>query len=1102
MISTATMDDSCSITKMHSTISFCVLKEEKAEDISEEDFQAIKEEINDVDENDVNIRKLDESPVCEEDRSPREKVIEKNSNKTLNMNIEDDNAIYIMAGGEVDTNNENAVSDKFKSLGEKTDTFMCEDGDPLASSMPCVAEARRKKKSSLTAKRTRKKGDKEVNRNRKEAKEKHFTCEICPKKFSFKSEILLHMRVHTKEKPFSCEICSKSFTKKSTLLQHARIHTHEKPFSCKLCNKKFSQKGNLDTHTRFHTTEKPYSCRICSMAFSVKSQLVCHIRVHTKEKPFICDVCNKFFTWKSDLDRHLRVHTKVKPFTCGICDKSFAWKSDLKRHLRVHTKETPYICLCKLLGLMVNFCSVWYLESRNLLSPSQFGSHWARSIHGNMSVFIKSFLSKRTSQVKSDSSSSSFPQFEGVPQSSMFNTTLFLAVDDIVSSSTARSPGITIYYGSHIYSSASTSLLAHLDTIHHYGLRLTLGAFRSSPTFGDGSRTLTGGSGMITGYSQDHTDHSNFASPHFGRSKTKGYYHGLSLCPLHARIVVVGSALTNCARRDFRDRTCRKLATDSARLPVIMGVHSSNCTRQKTSRMDMPLLGICNHCHIYHKLPKLGALTQTLTSSLCFSIRSSTSGLESFYEILQTIFLLNPWTNTYFKMGLLDIKISVRVTATTIMEDLSSDMKKQDSTIEFIAVKEEKFEDTSEEDFQRVKEEYNKDVDEENTVFIKAEDEANRISECTMSEEIRNPRKEGDKNEDNSEEDFQGVEEYNKDLDEENTVFIKAEDEANMLYECTTSEEIKSPGKKVKDEYNSEEDFQGVKEDYNKDIYKENTVFIKAEDEANMISEEIKCPGEEGVKNDSDFCVYKDEDPLLLPTQDVAGDCRKLCPLDGDQTIHKEDKEVTHKNKNKEAKVKHFTCEVCGRKYRCKSRLVAHIRVHTKEKPFSCKVCNKSFLRKDYVVEHMKVHSSEKPYACEVCSKDFSRKGHLVKHIKGVHMKEKPYLCEICSKVFSVKSDLSVHMRVHTNEKPYSCKLCSKVFTVRSNLVRHMRSHTKEKPYSCEVCSKSFFRKDYLVEHMRVHTNEKPFTCELCNKSFSEKGNLVRHMRVHTGEIS
>nr|XP_027217995.1 zinc finger protein 84-like [Penaeus vannamei] len=718
MISTATMDDSSSIIKMHSTISFCVLKEEKVEDISEEDFQAIKEEINDVDENDVNIRKVDESPVCEEDRSPREKVIEKNSNKTLNMNIEDDNAIYIMAGGEVDTNNENAVSDKFKSLGEKTDTFMCEDGDPLASSVPCVAEARRKKKSSLTAKRTRKKGDKKVNRNRKEAKEKHFTCEICPKKFSFKSEILLHMRVHTKEKPFSCEICSKSFTKKSTLLQHARIHTHEKPFSCKLCNKKFSQKGNLDTHTRFHTTEKPYSCRICSMAFSVKSQLVCHIRVHTKEKPFICDVCNKFFTWKSDLDRHLRVHTKVKPFTCGICDKSFAWKSDLKRHLRVHTKETPYI----------------------------------------------------------------------------------------------------------------------------------------------------GGSGMITGYSQDHMV---FVIPMYWTADRHEYRVN----------IVLGQLLTELS---------------------LSG--------------NPPLLGICNHCHIYHKLPKLGALTQTLTSSLCFSIRSSTSGLESFYEISQTIFLLNPWTNTYFKMGLLDIKISVSGTLRSYIRP------------------------------RRFPYLFRGPID-YSLMFMRAKK-------------------------------------------------TKGDEQANLT----------------------------------KDIYKETLVFIKAEDEANMISEEIKCPGEEGVKNDSDFCVYKDEDPLLLPTQDVAGDCRKLCPLDGDQTIHKEDKEVTHKNKNKEAKVKHFSCEVCGRKYRCKSRLVAHIRVHTKEKPFSCKVCNKSFLRKDYVVEHMKVHSSEKPYACEICSKDFSRKGHLVKHIKGVHMKEKPYLCEICSKVFSVKSDLSVHMRVHTNEKELSGEKSKEVF--------------------------------------------------------------------------
>ena len=37
-------------------------------------------------------------------------------------------------------------------------------------------------------------------------------------------------------------------------------------------------------------------------------------------------------------------------------------------------------------------------------------------------------------------------------------------------------------YGSNVYGSARKSYLAMLDLIHHQGLRLALGAFRTSPT--------------------------------------------------------------------------------------------------------------------------------------------------------------------------------------------------------------------------------------------------------------------------------------------------------------------------------------------------------------------------------------------------------------------------------------------------------------------------------------------------------------------------------------------------------------------------------------------------------------------------------------------
>lgn len=319
-------------------------------------------------------------------------------------------------------------------------------------------------------------------------------------------------------------------------------------------------------------------------------------------------------------------------------------------------------CLCKLMERMVNHRLMWHLESKSLLSSCQFGYRRARStadplahidtyiksafarresvlavffdlekaydttwrynilnqlsslgLHGNMAVFIQSFLSHRSFRVQVSSSvSSSFTQFEGVPQGSVLSTTLFLiAVNGILSSlpltvrsslyvddlaiyssgssisclhallqsaiSSASSwatahgfrfspnksfsifftrshipppPPLTLYgtplrykstgkflgllfdsrltwkahilslkvtasdrlrllqtlshvswgadrktllylhttlilstldYGCHIYSSASASLLGLLDPIHHLGLRLALGAFRSSP---------------------------------------------------------------------------------------------------------------------------------------------------------------------------------------------------------------------------------------------------------------------------------------------------------------------------------------------------------------------------------------------------------------------------------------------------------------------------------------------------------------------------------------------------------------------------------------------------------------------------------------------
>ncbi len=122
-------------------------------------------------------------------------------------------------------------------------------------------------------------------------------------------------------------------------------------------------------------------------------------------------------------------------------------------------------CLCKLLERMVNFRLIWHLESKNLITPCQFGFRRAHStadplthldtyiksaftcresvlavffnlekaydttwqnhilqqlpslgLRGNMAVFIEFFLSHRSFRVQISSSvSSSFTQYEGLP---------------------------------------------------------------------------------------------------------------------------------------------------------------------------------------------------------------------------------------------------------------------------------------------------------------------------------------------------------------------------------------------------------------------------------------------------------------------------------------------------------------------------------------------------------------------------------------------------------------------------------------------------------------------------------------------------------------
>ncbi|XP_075700782.1 uncharacterized protein LOC142665119 [Rhinoderma darwinii] len=194
-----------------------------------------------------------------------------------------------------------------------------------------------------------------------------------------------------------------------------------------------------------------------------------------------------------------------------------------------------------------------------------------------------------------------------------------------------------------------------------------------------------------------------------------------------------------------------------------------------------------------------------------------------------------------------------------------------------------------------------------------------------------------------------------------------------------------------------------------------------------------------------------------------------------------------------------YCCSECGKKYKQKSTLVKHQKLHTGVSCYICMKCDKSFTQRCHLRRHERIHAVERPFACPDCGKSFSDGSSLVKH-QRIHSGHKPYKCSECDKTFSISNYLIVHLRTHTGEKPYVCDQCEKSFTQSSHLVTHKRIHTGIKPYGCIECGKGFTSSSHLITHQRTHTGERPYPCKECGMAFKHSTHLVLHKRKHTGE--
>ncbi|XP_067635464.1 zinc finger protein 91-like [Eurosta solidaginis] len=85
-------------------------------------------------------------------------------------------------------------------------------------------------------------------------------------------------------------------------------------------------------------------CDICGKCFSRKSYLSQHKRIHSGEKPYKCDICEMRFARAGHISAHMLTHTGEKPYKCKYCETGFGRISVLHKHLRVHLGVNVHRC--------------------------------------------------------------------------------------------------------------------------------------------------------------------------------------------------------------------------------------------------------------------------------------------------------------------------------------------------------------------------------------------------------------------------------------------------------------------------------------------------------------------------------------------------------------------------------------------------------------------------------------------------------------------------------------------------------------------------------------------------------------------------------------
>jgi Zinc finger, C2H2 type len=142
-----------------------------------------------------------------------------------------------------------------------------------------------------------------------------------------------------------------------------------------------------------------------------------------------------------------------------------------------------------------------------------------------------------------------------------------------------------------------------------------------------------------------------------------------------------------------------------------------------------------------------------------------------------------------------------------------------------------------------------------------------------------------------------------------------------------------------------------------------------------------------------------------------------------------------------------------------------------------------------------------KNHTCKECGKSFKEKYNLNAHIKQKH-KSLSFKCDICVRYFAYQCQLNRHHElIHMGLKKFQCSICYNFFGSNRYLTTHTNIIHHKQKYSCEKCGGKFSGMQYFKKHKKLCSIEdrtdNPNQCDICCIVFNRLIDCKNHQKVH-----